>query len=128
MTARSTIAGTPVRSWRIDPRRHERDLGLGRARPAATTASVSTSSARTIPPPAWRSAFSSRILTVTGAAVEVDPVGQDGQPVVVRQAGAERAPGAEGIDAGNACGPRWLATLDAWKRTATAPADAAAGR
>ena len=56
---------------------------------------------------------------MTGARLEVDPVAQGGQPVEVRQAGAEAAPGAEGIDRGHAARPRWLATLDGWKRTAT---------
>ena len=43
ITARSTTAGTPGEVLEDHPGRHERDLGLGRLRPAATTRSVSTS-------------------------------------------------------------------------------------
>ena len=59
-----------------DPRGHERDLGLGRRRPAATRPGSRRRRAGRSPPPAWRSTFSSRILTVTGAVAEVDPVAE----------------------------------------------------
>ena len=51
-----------------DARGHERDLGLGRLTRVARRRGVSTSSSRTMPPPACRSTFSSRIFTVTGGA------------------------------------------------------------
>ena len=66
MTARSTIAGTPVKSWRIT-REGMNGISASAVAPGRHAASVSTSSPRTIPPPAWRSRFSRRIFSVTGA-------------------------------------------------------------
>ena len=96
MAARSTTAGTPVRSWRMT-REGMNGISASAATPGRQAVRVSTSSGRTMPSPAWRSRFSSRIRIVTGADAEVHPIGQDRQPIVIGEAGAERRPGAEGI-------------------------------
>ena len=101
-----------------DPRGHERDLRLGRHARVARRGASRRPRARTTPPPAWRSRFSSRILTVTGRAAEVDPVDDGVEPVDVGQPGTEGCPGAEGVDPCHRVRPRWLGTLDACKRTA----------
>ena len=66
MTARSTTAGHAGEVLEQDAGRHERDLGLGGgARPPGEERLDVLGSDD--PPPAWRSRFSSRILTVTGS-------------------------------------------------------------
>ncbi len=66
ITARSTTAGTPVKSWR-STRDGMNGISASAATPGRHDARVCTSSAVTTPRPALRSRFSSRILTVTGA-------------------------------------------------------------
>ena len=70
MAARSTTAGTPVKSCRIT-RAGMKGISTSEAPGAAAApgrqaASAATSDSRTIPPPACLITFSSRILIVTG--------------------------------------------------------------
>ena len=67
MTARSTTAGTPVKSWRTT-RAGMNGISASAAGPAARRRGSRRPASATIPPPAWRSTFSSRILSVTGRA------------------------------------------------------------
>src|SRR5947207_2278656 len=71
MTARSTTAGTPVKSW-SRTRAGTNGTSASAATPGRHEARVSTSAAWTMPPPAWRSTFSSRIFSVTGG-IHLDP-------------------------------------------------------
>src|SRR4029079_6390660 len=66
ITARSTIAGTPVKSWRIT-RAGMNGISASADWPGRQAARASTSPASTMRPPAWRRTFSSRIFSVTGA-------------------------------------------------------------
>ncbi len=66
IAARSTTAGTPVKSWRST---RAGVNGRSRSSPPGAPpqrASASTSPSATSRPPAWRSRFSRRILSVTG--------------------------------------------------------------
>ena len=69
-----------------DPRGHERDLGLGAGRPGASRRAPRRPRAGRSPPPAWRSTFSSRTLSVTGRRAEVEPAAHGVEPVVGRGA------------------------------------------
>ena len=66
IAARSTTAGTPVKSWRMT-RAGRKGTSASPAPPGRHAARVRTSSSVTTSPPACRSTFSSRILTVIGA-------------------------------------------------------------
>ena len=81
---------------------HERDLGLA-AGARAPGGQAATSSSRTMPPPAWRSAFSSRILRVTGALPRSRP---SARPEVARESRRYRSgrPGPSDARAPNALG------------------------
>ncbi len=65
IAARSTTAGTPVKSW-SRTRAGMKGISAEVADPGRHAASVCTSASATMPPPACRSTFSSRIFTVTG--------------------------------------------------------------
>ena len=73
-------------------------ISASAATPGRQAASVSTSAGSTIPPPAWRSRFSSRIRTVTGRRVVGRPAVDGAQSVDVREARRERRAGAERVD------------------------------
>jgi hypothetical protein len=66
IAARSTMAGTPVKSW-SRTREGMNGISASVVAPGRHPASVSTSAGSIRPPPAFRSAFSRRILRVTGA-------------------------------------------------------------
>ena len=89
-----------------DARGHERDLGLAAAARAATRRGPRRPPRGRSPPPAWRSTFSRRILRVTGARPRSIPRASAGgrervEAVEVREAGAERSSGAEGVGRGH---------------------------
>ncbi len=106
ITARSTIAGTPVKSWRMTLAGMN-GISASAAMPGRQAASASTSSGRTTSPPACRRTFSSRILSVTGARPRSIPRPVEArESVVVRKARAERRTSAERILVGHAVVPR----------------------
>ena len=80
-----------------DPGRHERDVRLGRdtRSPGAQPLDVLASDDATA---GVAQDVLEQDLDRDRGRVEVDPVGERVQPVVVGQARAERCPGAEGID------------------------------
>ena len=92
--------GHAVKSWRIT-REGMNGISASAVAPGRHAASVSTSSPRTIPPPAWRSRFSRRIFSVTGAR-HVQPVADGVQPEVrvAVVTDLQRGAGAKGIDRG----------------------------
>ena len=100
IAARSTTAGTPVKSW-SSTRAGRKGTSASAGWPGRQAASVRTSCSVTVSVPAWRSTFSSRILTVIGGRVEVGQAGVleavDGHVAV---ADAQPVAGGEGIRMG----------------------------
>ena len=72
-------------------------ISASAATPGRHEARVSTSAGSTMPPPAWRSRFSSRIRTVTGSATPPVRRVQRRHAVEVREARSERRAGAEWV-------------------------------
>ena len=91
-----------------DARGHERDFGLG-GEPGRHEARVSTSAGVDQPAAGMAERVLEQDLERDGRRLEVDPVAQRGEPPVIRQAGAERGAGAEGIRTWHAGEPlRWI--------------------
>ena len=109
-----------MKSWRIT-RAGMNGISASAGGPGRHAASVSTSSGADDAAAGVAEHVLEQDLDRDGGAVAVDPVVQDRQPVDVREAVAEASSGRRtGRSRRQRVHPRWLATLDACKRTAPA--------
>ena len=94
----------PVKSWRINPRRHEGDLGVA---PGARPPRGQDLHVGRLDDAAARVAEDILEEDLDGhrGTLEVDPIADGGQPIDGRQARPERAAGAERIVTGTEIGP-----------------------
>ena len=90
IAARSTTAGTPVKSW-SRTREGVKAISVEGSAAASHPASAATSLAVTSIPSSWRSRFSRRIFSGEGQAAQVESIGEPIEPedLVLRAADLE---------------------------------------